>query len=70
MNSGCYYEKGDLVTIKQSSMVVYWHVADEIKSFKTIIKPTVGVFLGLARETDEKSYIYKYLINHTPIKHP
>ena len=70
MNNGCYYEKGDLVTIKQSSMVVYWEVPDETKSFKTTKKPTVAIFLGLAKETEKNSDIYKYLINHTPIKHP
>ncbi len=70
MSSGCYYQKGDLVTIKQSSMVLYWQVPDSTKSFKTIKKPTSAIFLGLAKETEKNSDIYKYLINHTPLRNP
>ena len=71
MNSGSYlYQKGDLVTIKESSMVLYWQVPNSTSSFKTIKKPTSAIFLGLAKETEKNSDIYSYLINHTPIRNP
>lgn len=71
MNNTAYiYQKGDLVTIRQSSMVLYWHVPDSTKKFKTIKKPTSAIFLGLAEETEKNTDIYSYLINHTPIKNP
>jgi len=71
MNSLSYiYQKGDLITIKESSMVLYWQVADSIKSFKTTKKPTSAIFLGLAKDTERNTDIYQYLINHTPIRNP
>ena len=71
MNNGSYlYQKGDLVTIKESSMVLYWQVPNSTRSFKTIKKPTSAIFLGLAKETEKNSDIYSYLINHTPIRNP
>jgi hypothetical protein len=70
MNSATHlYRKGDLVMIKQSSMVLYW-IPDSIKSFKTIKKPTSAIFLGLAKETEKNTDVYSYLINHTPIRNP
>ena len=64
------YQKGDLVTIKESSMVLYWQVPNSTRSFRTIKKPTSAIFLGLAKEIEENSDIYSYLINHTPIRNP
>lgn len=51
-------------------MVLYWQVPDSIKSFRTISKPTSAIFLGLAKETEKNSDIYKYLVDHTPIRNP
>ncbi len=71
MSSVSYlYQKGDLVTIKQSSVVLYWQVPEQSKAFRTIKKPTSAIFLGLAKETEKNSDIYSYLINHTPIRNP
>ncbi len=69
MKSSCYiYQKGDLVTIKQSSTVLYWQMPSK-RTFSTINKPTSAIFLGIAKE-DPDSDVYDYLIKHTPIRNP
>ena len=71
MNRVSYlYQKGDLITIRESSMVLYWQVPNSTKAFRTTKKPTSAIFLGLAKETEKNTDIYSYLINHTPIKNP
>ena len=40
------------------------------KAFRTTKKPTSAIFLGLAKETEKNSDIYRYLIDHTPLRNP
>lgn len=68
MNSGSFlYAKGDLVSIKQDTMVLYWDHGDRM--FKTIKKPQNGIFMGIAREDSNKE-VYEYCKAYTPIRNP
>ena len=75
MHSGSYtYQKGDLISIKQSSMILY--VRDEqsenLKEFRTLRKPMSAIFLGFLRESRdaEDKELYNYLSRNTSIKNP
>ena len=77
MHSGSYtYQKGDLVSIKQSSMIVYIkETAGENynpKEFRTAKKPMPAIFLGFLKESsdDADKELYNYLSRNTSIKNP
>lgn len=65
MNSGSVvYQKGDLISLKQNSLVLYWLGLQGNKKFETINKPTMAIFLGFCQELE----INNYLSGYTPIK--
>tara|TARA_Y100001938_G_C8058914_1_gene416045 strand:- start:154 stop:471 length:318 start_codon:yes stop_codon:yes gene_type:complete len=71
MTSGSYlYQKGDLITIKESSMILFWQMPSSDRSFRTTKKPTSAIFLGLAKEMTSEEDVYTYLVNCTPIRNP
>ena len=59
------YQKGDLVTIKQSSMVCT--LAGGTRRFITINKPTNGIFLSYSANSEEDRHMFEYLKQSTPI---
>jgi hypothetical protein len=58
------YQKGDLITIKQSSMVCM--VSGDNKQFTTTRKPINGIFLSYTSPTDD-SVMYEYFKGSTSI---
>jgi hypothetical protein len=60
-NSFMHYQKGDLVTIKQKSMVLEKSSENgESKTFFTLDKPVNGVFLGVLADEDPENYEIHY----------
>ena len=58
------YQKGDLITIKQSSMVCM--VSGDNKKFTTTMKPINGIFLSYTSLTDDTK-MYEYFKRSTSI---
>ena len=68
MNSGSLvFKKGDLVSIKQDVMMLFWDHGDRV--FRTTKKLQNGIFMGLAKEDTSKE-VYDYCVTYTPIKNP
>ena len=61
------YRKGDLVSIKQDSMILYWDHGDRM--FSSTKKLENGIFMGIAREDSSKE-VYEYCTKYTPIRNP
>ena len=76
MDSGSFtYTKGDLITIRQGSMILICDDADRWDSprtgnrrFQTALKPINGVFLGEVPETPEYKPFLEYVHNFTPLR--
>ena len=68
-NISVAYQKGDLITIKQSSMICLMSAMDDGWSFTTTKIPTNGIFLGYASHgADEKDRtMFEYLKKSSPI---
>lgn len=61
------YQKGDLVTIKQDTIVLYWDQTAGTRTFHVTKKPLNAIFLGsLSGETETKQYLERF----TPIRNP
>ncbi len=62
--------KGDLITIKQDVMILFWE--DDKRYFKTIREPTTAIYLGELRayKDDESRSTYSYLKESTPLQNP
>jgi hypothetical protein len=70
MNTGAVvYRKGDLVSIKQDTMMLFWDSGTYRRAFKRAKKPENGIFMGFAKEGAEKE-VHEYCIQFTPIKNP
>ena len=61
------YKKGDLVSIKQDTMILYWDHGDRM--FSRAKKVHNGIFMGIAKD-DVDSEVYDYCVNFTPIRNP
>jgi len=64
------YQKGDLVTMKQASLVYQKHETPSgiKKKFETLSKPTNGVFLGFLDMSDQDDL--EYLQSSASMKSP
>jgi len=66
MNNGSLaYQKGDLITIKQSSMICA--VSGDSTRYSTVKKPTNAIFLSYAEHVTEDRTLFDYLSRYTPI---
>ena len=66
MNSGSVaYQKGDLITIKQASMVCV--VSGDSKSFRVMKNPTNAIFLSYRANNEEDRRVFEYLKTSSPI---
>lgn len=68
MNSGSCgltYQKGDLITIKQATMICV--VSGNMKRFATTKKPTNAIFLSYEAASAEDEIMFEYLRHSTPI---
>ena len=68
-NRSMAYQKGDLVTIKQSSMICLVNNGGGGWSFKVTKSPTNGIFLAYATQesNDEDRTMFEYLKSSSPI---
>lgn len=68
MNSGSVgmaYQKGDLITVKQATMMCVW--SGSVRRFITTKKPTNAIFLSYKATSPEDEIIFQYLKHSTPI---
>lgn len=69
-NKTIAYRKGDLISIKQDAMILFWNHGQRV--FSTTKKLENGIFMGLAGEDAEviSKEVHKYCVQYTPIKNP
>ena len=61
------FRKGDLISIKQDSMILYWMNGD--RAFSSTKKLVNGIFMGIANHDNSKE-VYDYCTKYTPIRNP
>ena len=68
-NASLAYQKGDLITIKQSTMICLMNNKGDSWSFTTTKIPTNAIFLGYASHgsDDKDRTMFEYLKSSSPI---